>query len=158
MSKRNGHNGTLELHIISPILCTGGTLKTLKHCSLKHLTQPNLKEYSRQQGLYGSTLMDIIVGFGDSWEFEPMELENPFPNGEGIVNLWQGDKDMAISVELQRHVVSKLPWINYHEIPDGGHTFSYEANMKDEILKALVGGAARISSSNNGTNVPIFTD
>ncbi|KAG9135948.1 hypothetical protein Leryth_024552 [Lithospermum erythrorhizon] len=117
----------------------------------------DLEEYSQQQGLYESTLMDIIVGFGESWEFEPMELENPFPNGEGTVNLWQGDKDRAVSVELQRFVVSKLPWVNYHEIPYGGHTFSYADNMKDKILQALVRGAAKITSSNS-TNVPISTE
>ncbi|KAG9153725.1 hypothetical protein Leryth_005855 [Lithospermum erythrorhizon] len=114
-------------------------------------------EYSQQQGLYESTLMDIIVGFGESWEFEPMELENPFPNGEGTINLWQGDKDRAVSVELQRFVVSKLPWVNYHEIPYGGHTFSYDDNMKDKILKALVRGASKITSSNS-TKVPISAE
>ncbi|KAK1375764.1 AB hydrolase-1 domain-containing protein [Heracleum sosnowskyi] len=58
----------------------------------------------RQQGEYVSLHRDLIIGFG-TWEFDPMELKNPFPSNEEVqVHLWQGDEDMIVPVTLQRHI------------------------------------------------------
>ncbi|XP_021617317.2 uncharacterized protein LOC110618488 [Manihot esculenta] len=92
-----------------------------------------------QQGEFESLHRDIMVGFG-KWEFDPMDLENPFPNNEGSVHLWQGDEDRMVPVMLQRYVVQKLPWIHYHELPGAGHLFSYVPGMSETILKALLLG------------------
>lgn len=89
----------------------------------------------RQQGEYESIHRDMIVAFG-KWEFDPMELTNPFPNDEGKVHLWQGNDDKLVPVEAQRYTAQRLPWINYHEIPGSGHLFPYAPGMSDAILKA----------------------
>lgn len=78
----------------------------------------------------------MIVGFGKLWEFDPLELTNPFPNNEGKVHLWQGDDDKLVSVELQRYTAQRLPWINYHEIQGAGHLFPFAPGMSDAIIKA----------------------
>jgi pimeloyl-ACP methyl ester carboxylesterase len=60
------------------------------------------------------------VGFG-KWEFDPMEIDNPFPNNEGSVHLWHGEEDGLVPALLQRYIAKKLPWIHYHELPGVGH-------------------------------------
>ncbi|KAJ6820660.1 uncharacterized protein M6B38_396130 [Iris pallida] len=92
-----------------------------------------------QQGMFDSLHRDMIVGFG-TWEFDPMELDNPFPNGEGSVHLWHGTDDRIVPVILSRHVSHKLPWIRYHELQDAGHLFIMADGMADTIVKALVLG------------------
>lgn len=90
----------------------------------------------RQQGVHESIHRDMMVGFG-KWEFDPLELENPFPNNElGSVHLWQGDEDMLVPVTLQRYIAQSLPWIHYHEIPGAGHLFPYAKGMSDAFVKA----------------------
>lgn len=81
----------------------------------------------------------MIVLF-TKWEFDLMDLKNPFPNSEGSVHLWHGVEDRAVSVSLSRYISQKLPWVWYHEIPDGGHLFAYADGMSDAIVKALVLG------------------
>ncbi|CAL0309955.1 unnamed protein product [Lupinus luteus] len=93
----------------------------------------------RQQGLYGTVHSDLNVGFGN-WEFTPLDLENPFPNNEGSVHLWQGVEDLLVPVETQRYIAEKLPWIHYHEIQDGGHLFPHANGMVDTIIKSLLLG------------------
>ncbi|KAH9317153.1 hypothetical protein KI387_018922, partial [Taxus chinensis] len=73
-----------------------------------------------QQGVFESLHRDMMVMFG-KWEFDPMDLKNPFPNNEGSVHLWQGDEDALVPVLLQRYIAEKLPWIHYHELPEAGH-------------------------------------
>nr|GME16499.1 Lysophospholipase BODYGUARD 2 precursor [Ipomoea batatas] len=90
-----------------------------------------------QQGDFESLHRDLIVGLG-KWEFDPMDLENPFPNNEGSVHLWQGDEDGLVPVTLQRYIAQKLPWIHYHELPGAGHMFPYVDAMGDQIVKALL--------------------
>lgn len=92
-----------------------------------------------QQGLYETLHRDMMVGFG-TWEFDPMDLANPFPNGEGSVHLWHGDEDAMVPVILQRYISKALPWINYHEIPGSGHLFPYVDGMTEAIVKALLLG------------------
>ena len=92
-----------------------------------------------QQGEFESIHRDLMVGFG-SWEFDPLELENPFPNNEGSVHIWQGDEDGLVPVMLQRYIAGKLSWIQYHEVPGAGHLFPIADGMTDVIVKALLLG------------------
>ncbi|CAH8346205.1 unnamed protein product [Eruca vesicaria subsp. sativa] len=100
--------------------------------------RPN-QAHTRQQGEYESLHRDLIVGFGN-WEFDPLDVQNPFPDNEGLVHLWQGDDDWFLSVMLQRYIVSKLAWIRYHEIAGSGHFFSLLDGNVDKIVKTLLVG------------------
>lgn len=96
-------------------------------------------EYVKQQGEIESIHRDMKVGFG-RWEFEPMDIKNPFPNNEGSVHLWQGDEDGLVPVTLQRYIVQNLPWIHYHEIQGAGHLFPHLDHLKEAIVKTLLLG------------------
>ncbi|KAG7587004.1 Alpha/beta hydrolase fold-1 [Arabidopsis thaliana x Arabidopsis arenosa] len=98
--------------------------------------KPHLAEV-RQQGIHESINRDMIVGFGN-WEFDPIDLENPFLNKEGSVHLWQGDEDMLVPVTLQRYIAHKLPWLHYHEVPGSGHFFPFAKGVVDEIVKTAL--------------------
>ncbi|CAL5387485.1 unnamed protein product [Camellia sinensis] len=93
----------------------------------------------RPQGEFESQHRDLIYAFG-TWEFEPMDLENPFPNNEGSIQLWHGDEDRILPVTLQRYIVQRLPWIEYHELQGSGHMFPYADGMTDAMIKALLVG------------------
>lgn len=93
----------------------------------------------RQQGEFESLHRDMMVGFGN-WEFSPIDLENPFPNKEGSVHLWQGGEDMLVPVMLQRYIAKELPWIQYHELPAAGHLFPLVPAVSEAIAKALLFG------------------
>ncbi|PHU06261.1 hypothetical protein BC332_22750 [Capsicum chinense] len=101
--------------------------------------QSKYRDLVRQQGEYESIHRDIMIGFG-TWEFDPMELENPFPNREGSVHIWQGDEDGHVPVLLQRHIAKKLPWIHYHEMKGGGHMFPWAEGMGDKVMKTFLLG------------------
>ncbi|XP_065872423.1 uncharacterized protein [Euphorbia lathyris] len=91
-----------------------------------------------QQGEFESLHRDLMIGFG-SWEFDPMDLQNPFGNNnEGSVHLWHGDEDKMVPVTLQRYIAQKLPWIHYHELPGAGHLFPYIPFRIEAVLKALL--------------------
>ena len=45
-----------------------------------------------------------------------------------------------VPFELQRYLVQKLPWIRYHEIPDGGHMFTHDRKSLEAILMSLLLG------------------
>ncbi|XP_057424637.1 uncharacterized protein LOC130718157 [Lotus japonicus] len=94
--------------------------------------------YAKQQGEFESLHRDINIGFG-SWEYSPLDLENPFPTNEGSVHLWQGDEDLLVPVTLQRHIAQNLPWIQYHELPGSGHMFCLGDGTSDIIIKSLLG-------------------
>ncbi|CAI0549938.1 unnamed protein product [Linum tenue] len=98
-----------------------------------------LKEVATQQGAYESLHRDMKIGFG-KWEFDPMAMENPLPNDEGKVHLWQGDEDKKVPVDLQRFIAKKLPWIQYHELPGAGHALHYVPGMIEGVLRALLVG------------------
>lgn len=102
----------------------------------------------RQQGVYESLHRDIIVHFG-KWDFDPMELKNPFPNNEGSVHLWQGHKDSLVPFEMQRYLAQKLPWIQYHELPDSGHLIIHDNKLCEAIFRSLLLGE-ECSVSQNG--------
>ncbi|XP_041994226.1 uncharacterized protein LOC121744708 [Salvia splendens] len=98
------------------------------------------RHYSTQQGLFESLHRDMMIGFG-SWGFDPMDLDNPFLDREGSVHLWQGDNDGLVPVTLQRYIAKKLPWIQYHEMPNAGHLFPHgDTTATDAILNALLVG------------------
>lgn len=89
-----------------------------------------------QQGVHESLHRDMMIGFG-KWEFDPMELQNPFPSNEGSVHLWQGDDDKLVPVVLQRYIAEKLPWIHYHELPGYGHLYPFADGMSEAIARAF---------------------
>lgn len=95
------------------------------------------QEKIRQQGVYESLHRDIIAGYG-KWEFDPLDLSNPFPNNEGSVHIWQGYEDKFIPYELNRYLSQQLPWIQYHEVPDAGHLLNHNVTYCEAIFKSLV--------------------
>ncbi|CAI0549933.1 unnamed protein product [Linum tenue] len=97
------------------------------------------RQVATQQGAYESLHRDMKIGFG-KWEFDPMAMENPLPNDEGKVHLWQGDEDKKVPVDLQRFIAKKLPWIQYHELPGAGHALHYVPGMIEGVLRALLVG------------------
>ncbi|VVB14108.1 unnamed protein product [Arabis nemorensis] len=102
--------------------------------------------YARQQGEYESLHRDLNVGFS-SWEFDPLDLRDPFPNKNGSVHLWHGDEDKFVPVKLQGYIASKLPWIRYHEISGSGHLLPLVEGMTDKIIKSLLVGEEEVSES-----------
>lgn len=95
--------------------------------------------YTRQQGEYESLHRDLNVGFS-GWEFDPLDLKDPFPNKNGSVHLWHGDEDRFVPVKLQSYIASRLPWISYHEISGSGHLLPLVEGMTDKIIKSLLVG------------------
>ncbi|KAE8691586.1 putative sodium/metabolite cotransporter BASS4 [Hibiscus syriacus] len=92
-----------------------------------------------QQGVFESLHRDMRIGFG-KWEFDPLDLDNPYPNNEGSVHLWMGDEDRLVPVILQRYIAERLPWIKYNEAAGAGHLFAYADGMGEAIVRALVDG------------------
>ncbi|XP_065856104.1 uncharacterized protein [Euphorbia lathyris] len=95
--------------------------------------------YAKQQGDAESIYRDLAIAFG-RWEFDPMDLENPFPNNEASVHLWQGDEDLLVPVKLQRYIAQRLPWIHYHELPCSGHLFPLLDGMFEKTIKVMLTG------------------
>lgn len=93
----------------------------------------------RQQGQHESLHRDMMVGFG-KWSWSPLELEDPFPDGEAKVHLWHGAEDLIVSVGLSRYISQRLPWLHYHELPTAGHLFHIADGMADAIVKSLLLG------------------
>ncbi|KAL0389996.1 UNVERIFIED_CONTAM: hypothetical protein Scaly_0356700 [Sesamum calycinum] len=93
----------------------------------------------RNRSVFDSLRRDFIVAFG-KWDFDPMDLTNPYPQKESTVHIWQGYEDKVVPFQLQRYVSSKLPWIRYHEVPDGGHLLVYDSAVCEAILRSLVLG------------------
>ncbi|CAL5363346.1 unnamed protein product [Camellia sinensis] len=110
-------------------------LITMLHASGRLMPKTNVK----QQGEFESIHRDMMVGFG-SWEFDPMDLQKPFLDNEGSVHLWQGDDDGLVPVTLQRYIAGRLSWIQYHEVPGGGHLFLYADGVREAIFKTLLLG------------------
>ncbi|XP_050207479.1 uncharacterized protein LOC126656896 [Mercurialis annua] len=93
----------------------------------------------RQQGDHESLYRDIIAGYS-KWEFDPLDISNPFPNNEGSVHIWQGYEDRIIPYQINRYISDKLPWIHYHEVPDAGHLLIYKNDLCEDIIKSLLLG------------------
>ncbi|XP_057484280.1 uncharacterized protein LOC130770734 [Actinidia eriantha] len=101
-------------------------------------TTPSVgQEKIRQQGVYESLYRDILAGYA-KWEFDPLDITNPFPENEGSVHIWQGYEDRIIPFRVNRYISEKLPWIRYHEVPDAGHLLIYNSNICEAILRELL--------------------
>jgi len=92
-----------------------------------------------QQGVFESLHREMMIMFG-KWDFDPMELNNPFPNNGVPVHIWQGDEDELVPASLQRYIAERLSWIHYHEIPEGGHLFVLMEGIPGRILRSLLFG------------------
>ncbi|TXG73622.1 hypothetical protein EZV62_002201 [Acer yangbiense] len=96
------------------------------------------KDRLRDRCVFDILRDDFLVGFGD-WEFDPMELSNPFPDqNESSVHIWQGYEDKVVPFQLQRYISKKLPWIKYHEVADGGHLIVHYNGLCESVLRALL--------------------
>lgn len=95
-----------------------------------------MQSHPTQQGEFESLYRDLNIGFG-KWDFDPMDIENPFPNNNGSVHLWMGDQDLIVPVTLQRYIAKQLGWVKYHEVAGVGHMLAYGDGVTDAILKAL---------------------
>ncbi|MBA0660667.1 hypothetical protein Goklo_012646 [Gossypium klotzschianum] len=92
-----------------------------------------------EQGEFESLHRDLIVTHG-AWEFDPLDLGNPFANNDGFVHLWHGDEDKIVPITMNCYIAEQLPWIRYHEVSGGGHFFPLADGMSNAIIKAhLVG-------------------
>lgn len=104
----------------------------------------NLQDKLRERGVFDTLRRDFMLAFG-KWEFDPMDLSNPYPQNESSVHIWQGYEDKVVPFQLQRFVSGKLPWIRYHEVPDGGHLIVYYNGVCEAILRALLLGEEQVS-------------
>ncbi|OMO89176.1 hypothetical protein COLO4_19891 [Corchorus olitorius] len=96
-------------------------------------------ERLRDRSVYDTLRTDFLVCYGH-WDFDPMELSNPLPQNESCVHIWQGYEDKIVPFELQRCISKKLPWIQYHEVPDGGHFLVHYNGLCEAILRSLLLG------------------
>jgi hypothetical protein len=99
-----------------------------------------LQDNLRHQVVFDTLRGDWMIAFGN-WEFDPMKLSNPFPqNNRSSVHIWQGYEDKVVPSQIQRFISEKLPWIQYHEVVDGGHLIVHYSGLGEAILKALLLG------------------
>lgn len=97
------------------------------------------KERLRERSVFNTLRNDFLVCYGD-WDFDPMELTSPFPQNQNCVHIWQGYEDKIVPFELQRCISKKLPWIQYHEVADGGHLLVHYNGLREAILRAILLG------------------
>jgi len=93
-----------------------------------------------------------MLAFG-KWEFDPLDLRNPYPQNESTVHIWQGLEDKVVPVQLQRFVSGKLPWIRYHEVPNGGHLIVHYDGICEAILRSLLLGEEQVSFRPNTAKI-----
>lgn len=79
----------------------------------------------------------MLAAYG-KWEFDPIDLTNPFTDNKGSVHMWQGSADRVIPIEFNHFIAKKLPWIQYHEIPNAGHLLVHEAESFEAIIRSLL--------------------
>lgn len=105
----------------------------------KNMSQESLAEFAEgtQQGIAESLCRDVRIMFGD-WEFDPCDLEDPFSNRPGAVDLWQGEEDYLVPKELQRIIHRRLPWVHYYELKGEGHLLKYREGFPECALKTLL--------------------
>ncbi|KAL5130485.1 hypothetical protein HKD37_12G033541 [Glycine soja] len=104
----------------------------------------HLQNKLREQVVFDTLRGDWMVAFGN-WEFDPLKLSNPFPDNRSSAHIWQGYEDKVVPSQIQRFVTQKLPWIQYHEVPDGGHLIVHYSGLCEAILKALLLGEENLS-------------
>ncbi|KAE8709975.1 putative Oxalate oxidase 2 precursor [Hibiscus syriacus] len=61
----------------------------LQIIQLVHKKDHKTQGVATKQGVFESIHREMKIGFG-KWEFDPLDLDNPFPNNEGSVHLWMG--------------------------------------------------------------------
>lgn len=86
---------------------------------------------------------DLTVMFS-SWDFSPLEVQQP--KGAVSVHIWQGSEDYLVPALLQRVVADKLPWVQYHELPNHGHFLNGIPGIPDRVVQTLLG--TRTSTTN----------
>lgn len=89
--------------------------------------------------VFDSLRNDFIVAFG-KWDFDPLELQNPYGEKGKCIHIWQGYEDKVVPCEIQRYIAKRLSWISYHEVPDGGHLLVYDSAVCDAVLRSLLLG------------------
>lgn len=99
--------------------------------------EARFRNEATQQGVYESLFRDMNNMFG-RWDFDPGDLENPFPNNEGSVHIWHGIEDYLVPLMLQKYVHRRIPWVHLHEIPEVGHFLPLVKGLPDQIVKALL--------------------
>ncbi|XP_030503020.2 uncharacterized protein LOC115718395 isoform X1 [Cannabis sativa] len=120
-----------------PVLFNSRDIDALKKTKGFPMLTP---EKLQHKGVFDTLRGDFVVAYSE-WGFDPMELRNPFPNeNRSCVHIWQGYEDKVVPFELQRYVSSKLPWIKYHEVVDGGHLIVHYNGLCEAILRALLLG------------------
>lgn len=67
-----------------------------------------------------------------------MDLNNPLPHSNGSVHIWTGREDRVVPAEFNRFIAEKLPWIQYHEVPNAGHLIIRDAENFEAIIRALL--------------------
>ncbi|WCJ41816.1 alpha/beta-Hydrolases superfamily protein [Euphorbia peplus] len=97
------------------------------------------KDKLQEQEVFDTLRHDFMVGF-DKWDFDPIQLENPFPQNESSVHIWQGYEDKVVPYQLQRFITGNLPWIRYHEVPHGGHLVVHYNGLCEAVLRSLLLG------------------
>ncbi|XP_070033689.1 uncharacterized protein [Nicotiana tomentosiformis] len=106
-----------------------------KNANRSEVFDPKL--YPKQSD-FESLLQDFTLAYG-KWDFDPLELGNPFPDEkESSVHIWQGYEDNIVPCRLQRYVSKRLPWIHYHEVSDGGHALWHVGPIGEAILRSLL--------------------
>ncbi|CAM8950062.1 unnamed protein product [Rhodiola kirilowii] len=109
------------------------------------------KSQIRKRTVFEALRSDVLAGFG-RWEFDPVDIIDPIhvkvdhheedhtsPSNKGSnVHVWQGFEDKVVPYPLMRHVCEKVPWLNYHEVKDGGHLLVHEAKNCNAILRSLL--------------------
>ncbi|CAI0423530.1 unnamed protein product [Linum tenue] len=117
-----------EREVMAKLIAKGASHRVIFH------------EHVRPQGEYESLHRDLNLGFG-TWEFDPVEMENPFTGEEVYAHLWQGDEDTLVPATLQRYIADRhSSWIRYHELAGSGHFFPHVDWMADTIVKTMVNG------------------
>ncbi|XP_016502280.2 uncharacterized protein LOC107820503 [Nicotiana tabacum] len=98
-------------------------------------------EKLRKRSVFDNLCSDFLVAFS-KWDFDPLELiTNPLlENSQSCIHIWQGCEDKFINLKLQRHLAERLPWIQYHEVSDGGHLLIYDSTICEAILRSLLIG------------------
>lgn len=118
----------------NPTLFSNKDLEVLKNTpGYKLLCKNELKD----KVVFDSLCRDFLVAFS-KWDFDPLQLINPYPENKSSVHIWQGYEDKVVPAKLQRFVSKKLPWIKYHEVPDGGHLLVYDRSVCEAVLKSLL--------------------
>ncbi|CAI0544308.1 unnamed protein product [Linum tenue] len=129
-------NSVLERN---PVFFNPHDIEILKKIPGFPMLSKNQQAKLAEREVFDTLRHDFLVGFGD-WEFDPTELENPFPSNTSNFHIWQGYEDRVVPFQLQRFISGKLPWIRYHEVPEGGHLIVHYNGLGEAVLKSLLVG------------------